>query len=497
MIPLLVSNQGGGTPTPTPTYLPTVASSPIAAYGAKRLIAAYSGPIFRLVRASDSATLDVSPASGSDKPDYAAIATWIGASSAAFDIVYDQTGSGNHATQTVAANRPTYVPSRTSGGVVGISFDTAVQLSAVFKWFDLPTTISFDRLACSVAFATDPNVSVANNVWCEWQNAAGTVTDFNMYVRVDRAGLSSGGNSTKAANILPRMGVQFLGLSSGPSNLVAYAQDTSENLAVHTAAGTGIYGGWWGKSVAPAYTHRAVDYGFVIYGTALNATDMGALRTAMQTMFAMTTSFTHRIIIDQDSLGEGIRADNDAIQNAVRQFTGLNGTPEIFNISVFGRKLGTGTADASTAQATLNRGRISFLYSGTTLPVVLYERHGTNDMTVGGGTVGYGATLYGNMTSWISYVLGLGPRMKMIVGTLLPRADAAYTAQHQIERTSYNNLVMANSGGATLVHDPSAISQLSNASNGTYFWSDKIHLRTAGFGYDAAAQVAMFNQAYP
>jgi hypothetical protein len=83
------------------------------AYSPYLLSAAYAGPVINLRRSADNTTSDFyanttgiigQTANGLGTT----LATWLGASTAYVAILYDQSGSGNHATQTTAAAQPVF-----------------------------------------------------------------------------------------------------------------------------------------------------------------------------------------------------------------------------------------------------------------------------------------------------------------------------------------------------------------------------------------------------
>jgi hypothetical protein len=82
-----------GTVTPS-TYLPTVTSSFLIPWGAKKMVAAHTGPLVQLQRSSDSATSDFS-ATGQNL-DASAISTWAGGSSVTLTRAYHHDNSGNY-----------------------------------------------------------------------------------------------------------------------------------------------------------------------------------------------------------------------------------------------------------------------------------------------------------------------------------------------------------------------------------------------------------------
>src|SRR5689334_12632742 len=90
---------GGGSALPL-----DIAPGAAAAYGLRRLSAAYSGPAVDVRRASDNAVQSFSFA-GNDL-DTAALAAFLTATTGFVSKWWDQSGNGNHAVQSTAANQP-------------------------------------------------------------------------------------------------------------------------------------------------------------------------------------------------------------------------------------------------------------------------------------------------------------------------------------------------------------------------------------------------------
>lgn len=81
-----------------------------AAYGMRRLLTSYTSNLLRLRRSSDSTEQNFGYLANGDL-DVAAIATFVGGGSGFVVTWYDQSGNGNNATQSTAANQPLYVAS--------------------------------------------------------------------------------------------------------------------------------------------------------------------------------------------------------------------------------------------------------------------------------------------------------------------------------------------------------------------------------------------------
>ena len=93
------TNDNGSTTVTDLVYaLDNAGVMPSFAYATKKLSSTYNGPALRVVRASDSTTLDIGFI-GQDL-DEAALLAFISGTTGAVDIWYDQSGHGNHATQT-------------------------------------------------------------------------------------------------------------------------------------------------------------------------------------------------------------------------------------------------------------------------------------------------------------------------------------------------------------------------------------------------------------
>jgi hypothetical protein len=144
-------------------------------YSIRLVNTSYTGPLIKVRRSSDNATLDIYPVIQVNKQDSvideAALLSFVGAGSGFIDTWYDQSGNGRNATQATTANQPRIV----NAGVIdrintrpAIFFDgTSDNLSIadasigqnvgylstyqVVKWNIVPTTIrSLFALATAV-----------------------------------------------------------------------------------------------------------------------------------------------------------------------------------------------------------------------------------------------------------------------------------------------------------------------------------------------------------
>jgi len=116
---------------------------PIAAYGTRRLTAAYVGPAINVVRHSDGAALDIGflPSGGLDELLLAAFCAQTECRVAKW---YDQGGKGNDATQDSPDARPAIRLSHRVGNAVSVIWDYEMTGGAPPRFLTLPDGISLD-----------------------------------------------------------------------------------------------------------------------------------------------------------------------------------------------------------------------------------------------------------------------------------------------------------------------------------------------------------------
>ena len=88
--------------------LDALAASLYAAFGLRRLVSSWTGPLVTVRRSSDNATLDIY-ARGDGWLDTVALLTWCGSASAFVTRLWDQSGRGRHAVQATASAQPRIV----------------------------------------------------------------------------------------------------------------------------------------------------------------------------------------------------------------------------------------------------------------------------------------------------------------------------------------------------------------------------------------------------
>lgn len=91
---------GGGSTPLLDTY-----SGATAAYSLRKLSSTYTGNAIRIRRSSDSTSLDIGFTANGGL-DTTSVLSFIAGGTAFVSIIYDQSGNGNHATQTTASSQP-------------------------------------------------------------------------------------------------------------------------------------------------------------------------------------------------------------------------------------------------------------------------------------------------------------------------------------------------------------------------------------------------------
>lgn len=405
----------------------------VAAYGVKRVLEAYTGPLFRLVRASDSAVLDVWCLGKSDLPNYGQIDSWIGTSTAKFDILYDQTGNANHITQTTDARRPIYRSSMAQNGVIPCTHNSGSIGSNPVEW-NIPNTISLDRAAFSVAFVMDARRSLDQQGLIQFHTGAGS-TQTSLFTEPGHNGIyeSVSGNES---GIRPRAQLAAYGFKSAAGAMKFWARETTATGAANsstTMSGGGKFGGYF----AGSSNFMGDTFSLAIWNVAVADTVMEDALAAFRTSFYVPTVFDKRIIFDGDSItmGQGNGSVFESYNGYVKQTRAmLNGKPEIFNLGIGGQSMAT----INTNKASRGMG----LYTAS-IPTAYHLLAGINDLLAGTS----GSTIHTAFAAYVDAAQALGA--KVAGGTTWPAN--AETGPQETERLALNTLIVANSSGAEAI----------------------------------------------
>lgn len=140
----------------------------------------------------------------------------------------------------------------------------------------------------------------------------------------------------------------------------------------------------------------------------------------------------------------------------------------IANVSVGGRLMSTGYALRDTE-----------LLPRCLAPktCILIIQQGTNDLGTGARAQ---ALYYSTATPFVQ--AGQAAGYYVVLSTILPRSDSAWSTTKEAERHAYNNLVRGNAAGADLVADFAANAQIGDGTDtgDTTLYADRLHLTIKG-----------------
>lgn len=203
----LMRKRGGS----TPLLLDTVTGA-VAAYSLRKLRAAYSGSAIRVRRSSDNAEQDIGFVSG--VLDTASLLTFCGAGNGFVATWYDQSGSGNNATNATALSQPQIV---SSGSVLMVSGKP---------------TLFFSNTDLIVGALTN----YTNFCWCEVQQTTNLSASAAQYLF---------GTSTTAGFIYGGFNTAFNGFSfynGGASSIKStHTPDTNRHVLIESIVSGTVY----------------------------------------------------------------------------------------------------------------------------------------------------------------------------------------------------------------------------------------------------------------
>lgn len=441
----------------------TVPAGANAIYALKR-VGIYAGPCFRVVRLSDSATLDVGFDQNGDI-DFAAALAFRGGSQLAISIWYDQSGLGNNATQPTAALRPWFRPESGWRGLLTIIFDSDPS-GARGKHLILPAGVTFDRQA-NTAFFVDVMSSTFNNNAVYELGTTATVrsvvfTGLTAALRM----ICDGGGSLDIAKT-PSARPIIVGHRFSATGVRAWYRDQVYNFAAK-AAGTATGGRLGGSLSGANLNYRGEKLFFINYPRALTDAEAAALQAALAEAYpAAVQTPAIKIVVDGDSIKEN--TSSTWLQGDVRQVLARLDVDVDFHCQAVYN---------TTSQAIWNA-RAAKLGG-------IDKASGKNILILGVGSNDFNGGALAE-TVWTTYVRPYIEHAKalgylVIVCTVLPRGTIASTPAREAERLSYNDFVRNNAAVlGYLVADYAAIPGMADPNNTAVYDPDKTHPVNGGY----------------
>lgn len=186
----LIRGGAWGGPS-TQLTLDLITTQPAAAYGFRKLRAAYNGSCLRIRRSSDNAEQDIGFV-GTDL-DTAAIATFIGGGSGFIRTWYDQSTNANNLGNAMTTAQPTYGSSQMTfdGTSDVLAFDSSITHTSGYTVF---TNLKANDTA------TTKTILCSNSVAGALQLRLGTTELFTI-VRVGQAVLATGATPTTTKTV--------------------------------------------------------------------------------------------------------------------------------------------------------------------------------------------------------------------------------------------------------------------------------------------------------
>jgi len=245
-----------------------------------RLTSSYSGPLIRLIRASDSAEQDFG-FNADGTLDTASIATFLSATTGDIVTIYDQIGS-NDLTQSTAAAQPLYSVTGFNSGPTG-DFDgsnhfmSADAIAATFDGTDVPFTTLFP--------ARSDTLIASQTIWCAGDASNNAPLDYHgIEADGDWKDLRRGSGTANLGTVDANTDANIVTHYCPGATLSLWANETSQ----YDAAGyniDGVFGvdrfsvGAAGQVSNTEFWNGAIAGG-IVFNSAIDTTILAALRTA-------------------------------------------------------------------------------------------------------------------------------------------------------------------------------------------------------------------------
>lgn len=439
---------GAGAPLATElTLLPTLTYTSGAVYSFNKLVAGYSGPTIRLIRASDSAESDF----GYDATglfDAATVTTWIGASSAKGTKWYDQSGNGNDATQTVDASRPTYETSFADGKPCWMGGNLNGNYS---RFFNLPSGVAQNPQSfCSYTVYKCRNGYPSSPYWLGLPAIGmGTVpggttnpTDGAISIYNDRAnGLTYSGHSglgSRTAPVVPfDTALDVIGVvsqSGGVHTLAGTRYDAFSGTAISRFPGQSPAGGVIGMKFSNG-TIAEGEMRAIIITPEHSVAVARTVRSALIANYSVPTTQTKMLWWVGDSISAGYNVTDQRWLAPGHLLAQSQGTYHVRVFACAGRRIDELNTAATTSSNNYNIDSWTTEMGAGNSVCLLWA--GYNDFNQGASL----ATVQGRINTFIA-ARKLAGIDKVYVGTLIP--VGAYIPTDSM-RTDLNAWLMAGS----------------------------------------------------
>lgn len=469
------SPLGGATAT-LPLVLSGI-SNVYAAYGTVRLVSGYNGPLFRVFRTSDSATLDVS-ALASNRPDMSGVSAFLSGAVGRIDKVYDQSGNGLDLTQTTATKRPK-LKENVFGTLPAICFDQIDPVALVDKCLVFPT-ISLSRASMGAVFIGEETRTQTSGPELDLRNA----TNNELWIGTRALGSNSGASKPftrqSTTNLVPSSNavmaksskcIRGTSINGTSTNNVTFYQDGNSSTANSTTDTTLVSGQWGARSDSSNALGTAITanrLGMVLFNAPFSAGDFTTMSARAKVICSLPQIDAPLVTLSGDSITDGFGSSQVNHWSLLLQ-SQISTTFRMDNVGWSGSTLTTWDA---TAVANLITTRYSASHK-----CILVHLLCTNDIAT--NSAADGAALAATYLAFLAARKAEG----WLVGacTLLPRSGSFSGGQtkagFQTQRAAFNSAVSAGTSNYTFLVDYAANATIGPdaASDNTTYFSDGVH----------------------
>ena len=496
----LQSNVAGAarwTPVQAPVKSPLldVVTSPLCAFGTRRLSSAYTGALLNALNETTSTAADVGYLPDNSL-DTGKLDSTCGSAICKIATLYDQSGAAANATQTTDANRPLST-GVLEGGQRTVTFDWDTNLANPV-WMSLPA-------ACTPTSSQAVTLLMVMRVHALTMPSAVIdlgVAPNDVSYDVNNADYFTAGASPSTLNVGDDS-YDVVAVTASTSG-VSIAQNNDRPAATGVAAVSPSGTGYIGRTTTTALANFASTYGrmnlsaLVVYNRTLTAAELANARAILISAFNVQPQYDTNLVVGVDSQTYGVASVLlESWWKQVQRYLG-----EDFRVRNFGVPSQTLYQACSNASYPNTYGKITTIDPAKTNIAILYPD--SNDVVVGGQT---GAQMYGyfagtpgtNSYTSLSCTTKLRASgySKIIWG--LPGARSASAAQ-LTNIAAFVSLAKANASLADGTADFSTDATIgagASISNTACFYTDQIHWLDQCHGYAAQILAPVLARALP
>lgn len=431
----------------------------LAVYSVRQL-ASWGGNCLRVVRASDSAQLDIGFVN--NVINTATMNSFMGSSTLTCTKWYDQSGNGNDAVQSTVANQPS-MDGTVSQAVINDSTSINSVASNPFKYLTLPTSIAVNLNNVSVYAALQAKYSAYNNGYFTIGQPSTDYLDLYSYLQDTGTYWVNNGSNIVSNTAAPSHSGSVIGVNGNGTSGKSVVDGVT---ATGTVGSRALTGGSIGQIYFSSSDGAAANYfAVIIYGTVLSAANQTAIQTSLQATF-FPTPYVNQVISDGDSLSvcAGTTKNLGFTDAMVKAFPSYKCT----TLAVSGQTLATCLSNIANITGKLSA-------SFTKNIVCIFA--GTNDIAAGTAA----STVYANLQTYTadikSYATTNSINAKVVWWTILPRPDfsGAEQTQQGLLNASIRAATLGQSNTADAIADVQSdptMGPQAASSNLTLYWQN-------------------------